>query len=139
MCLLGVPAVGRRPDEEISGIEQSGLRHEDPQMVVGFPLVVEELQFGRADLQGFASTNGVVGKPKAAREDGFIESELALVHDAIIAVGEEITFEACGAGFVRDDARAGLPFLARLGLERCQAENVVDVAVGIDRCMDWIG
>ena len=107
-------------------------------MIVGLALVVKQVDGLAADLERSLLPDGLIGIAEVVGKYRLLEPELPLVDDSVVAVHQLVAVESLHAGFVGDHAGGG-GFMPAFMLELMKAEDMIDVAVRVDGCMNAIG
>jgi hypothetical protein len=136
--LLRVAGVRQHPDEEVAGAENATDRRPQPGVIVGLSAAVVQLEPLAAERE---NVGGLIGFVRLAVRDRPLHrqaerltasaaaGELAAVDCGVVAGGTRVAVEAGRHRLVRDHVRQRPALLTRLGIERQDAEDVVNMAV----------
>ena len=109
--LLGIPAVGRRPYEQVAAAEDPMLGNPGPRVVVGLALGVMQLKIDPTHIEFESICICAVGIPVVGRPREPRDLELPRVDNAVVPGGKDVPVESRRKCFVRnDDNGARQPF-----------------------------
>ena len=101
--LLGVPRVGRGPDEQVAATEHPRVGLPGDRVVVGLAFLMAQREAETTDRDVEAVVVGAVRVAVLGRPDQIGEAELAAIDDRVVPRGEDVAVEAGRQRVVGDD------------------------------------
>ena len=147
--LLGVPRVGKVPDEEVPGADRLVARYPRPCVVIGLALGMAQVDLQAANTEAHGLAVEGVGLRRGFRQEGALSfqsiagapelAELALVDDPVVAVGQVIAVEPLRHVLVTTDAGTRMSMTLRVLNEGAAAAHVIQMAVRVDDGVEAVG
>ena len=137
--LLGIAGVGRGPDEQVAAAQHPGSGNQVQVWSSVSPLAWWSSARTPADVEVEMVAVGAVGIAVLGGPLEGLDVELPPVDDAVVAGGPDVAVEAGRKGLVGHHHRCRPAGLGRLRRPDRDAEDVVDVAVGVDGGVEAVG